>query len=94
MSSYGSGFGFNIGGGGSTPASGSTGVLPAITQTLNAGGNVVNLGGSYDVIGVSVFEGNQLVQTDFSITNATTVNVELSAGSITDATINITYRVP
>lgn len=89
-----SGFGFtgaiSIGGGGYICG------LKSVTQSLSAGDNTVthSIGAPYTVRGVTVLtSAGQKVEVEWNIINTTSLNINLSGGSIADAVINIYYSL-
>ncbi len=64
-----------------------------ITQTLNAGDNVINHGLSKTVISITVQDGNDFVSTEGSIIDIDNFNVNLAAGNIVNAKITLIFIV-
>lgn len=61
------------------------------TQTLNAGDNIINHGLGKTIINFVVQDGNDFVETTGSIIDNNNFNINLAAGSITDAKITLIY---
>ena len=65
----------------------------ATTQTLSAGNNTINHALGKTIINFIVQDGNDFVETTGSIIDNNNFNINLAAGSITDAKITFIYTV-